>query len=237
MRPELLAAALLALAPAAAQRGIVSGVTAAAGAAGAPVTITVTGTNPCGAVRIDYGDGAAVTHPLTGVPASITHQYERAGTYHIVAEGMGNCDGRVETSVAATAGPVRSPERPAPDPAEARSGEVADRAVVTEWTRSRFRKLDANRDGRIARDEWAAFDPAQFQRVDTNRDGVLSLAEFLGTAGSDPGFDRLDANHDGIISPGEWRAGPAAFRQMDANRDGVVTRPEYEAGQRPSGAR
>ena len=62
--------------------------------------ITASGTNPCGAVRIDYGDGTeAITHPITEVPVTIDYTYTRPGDYRIRAEGMGNCDGNVTTNL------------------------------------------------------------------------------------------------------------------------------------------
>jgi hypothetical protein len=85
-------------------------------AAGGTVTITVSGTNPCGAAHIIYGDGEAVTYAITGLPYTQTHVYANAGAYTITAKGMGNCDGEVTTALTVTA-PAPAPQPPpAPSP-------------------------------------------------------------------------------------------------------------------------
>ncbi|MDQ3211762.1 MAG: hypothetical protein M3Q85_03740 [Acidobacteriota bacterium] len=82
--------------------------------AGGTVAVTVSGTNPCGAAHITYGDGEAVTYAITGLPYTQNHVYARAGTYTITGRGMGNCDGEVTTSVTATAPPSQAPQPPPP---------------------------------------------------------------------------------------------------------------------------
>ena len=69
---------------------------------GATLSVTASGTNPCGAANIDYGDGTAITYALTGLPTTQTHVYQRPGTYSIVARGMGNCDGQATAKVEVT---------------------------------------------------------------------------------------------------------------------------------------
>lgn len=100
---ELVATAALA--------GTVTGVTVEprAPVVGNPVTVSVTGTNPCGAVFIDYGDGTAITYPITGLPVSKAHPFAQGGRYTITAKGMGNCDGEVTTAVE-----VKGPPPPPP---------------------------------------------------------------------------------------------------------------------------
>jgi PKD repeat protein len=66
---------------------------------GTSVSVTVTGTNPCGAAHIIYGDGAAITYPITGLPTTQTHIYDAPGNYTITARGMGNCDGEATTTL------------------------------------------------------------------------------------------------------------------------------------------
>jgi hypothetical protein len=85
-------------------------------AAGGTVTITVSGTNPCGAAHIIYGDGEAVTYAITGLPYAQSHVYSKAGTYTITAKGMGNCDGEVTTTVTVTAPAPSPPQAPPPQP-------------------------------------------------------------------------------------------------------------------------
>ena len=105
MRSGILAMAAMLMmslsAPSADQRGVVSGVSVPKTPvqAGVPVEIAIAGTNPCGAVRVDPGDGTErITHAITQVPTSVRHVYQKAGRFEVRAEGMGNCDG-----VAATA--------------------------------------------------------------------------------------------------------------------------------------
>lgn len=97
--------------------GTVNGVQASAAsvAVGTALTVTVYGTNPCGAAHINYGDGTAITYAITGLPVTQSHTYDKPGTYAIVARGMGNCDGEAATRVQVT-GPAPAP---APAPAAA----------------------------------------------------------------------------------------------------------------------
>lgn len=160
MRVESLALAVLLVLPSAEQRGVVSGVSVANSPveAGGPVAITVTGTNPCGAVRLDYGDGTErITHAITEIPTTIRYVYKQPGRYEIRAEGMGNCDGVASTSIQVTA------ER---------------RPLAKEDARQqmRFREMDDNRDGVITLAEWRGSARA-FRSHDSNRDGILSGEE------------------------------------------------------------
>jgi Ca2+-binding EF-hand superfamily protein len=107
--------------------------------------------------------------------------------------------------------------------------------------RMRFRGMDLNNDGRIARDEWRGSDQS-FRVHDWNRDGVLSGAEVspggrqpeaaleerdFGNTWSEQDFTALDRNRDGRISSAEWYFDAESFRRADRNRDGVLTRAEY----------
>src|SRR5262245_34739479 len=103
----------------AASAGTVTGVQAsvASVAVGAGFTVTVSGTNPCGAAFINYGDGTAITYAITGLPTTQSHKYEKPGTYAIVARGMGNCDGEATTRIHVT-GEAPPPPPPPPPTAE-----------------------------------------------------------------------------------------------------------------------
>ena len=93
-------------------RGTVTGVAAAkSGRAGQQIAVDVTGTNPCGAVNIDYGDGTAITYATETLPITKGHTYEYGGTYTITATGMGNCD-RTATTKIRISGPARPPSPP-----------------------------------------------------------------------------------------------------------------------------
>ena len=53
-----------------------------------------------------------------------------------------------------------------------------------DWTRSRHRILDRNRDGRVTAAEWP-YSRELFRRIDRNRNGSLSEREFLGETDDD----------------------------------------------------
>ena len=102
MHTKIATAIVLSLAFAPQQRGWVSSVTGAADATGT-VQLTVRGTNPCGAVNLDYGDGStATTHAITQLPVTLSHDYNRVGEYTVRARGQGNCDGDVFTRINVT---------------------------------------------------------------------------------------------------------------------------------------
>ena len=84
----------------------------------------------------------------------------------------------------------------------------------------RFKRLDANGDGKLTQDELFARTPAignsvlptdrqaqrqstYFQLLDTDKDGVVTLAEFMAQA--DRNFARCDINKDGRIDTAEYR--------------------------------
>jgi hypothetical protein len=103
-----------------ASAGTVNGVKAAAPsiAVGAALSVTVSGTNPCGAAHINYGDGTAITYAITGLPTTQTHAFQNPGSYTIVARGMGNCDGEATTRVEVTGQAAPPPAPPPPSASE-----------------------------------------------------------------------------------------------------------------------
>ena len=66
---------------------------------GQTATVTVTGSASCGAVQINYGDGAVITYPLSGLPTSQSHVYGAGGTKVVTATGQGNCSGQASTTI------------------------------------------------------------------------------------------------------------------------------------------
>jgi hypothetical protein len=130
--------------------------------AGVPVDITITGTNPCDAVRVDPGDGTErVTHPIAQVPTAVKYVYRKSGRFDVRAEGMGNCDGVATTVILVNPAPATAaaaaPRPDAPPP-------------------SRILDMDTDHDGVVTRAEWRGTDQ-DFRNHDTNGDGVLSGAE------------------------------------------------------------
>ena len=237
MHTKIATAIVLSLAFAPQQRGWVSSVTAAAGNSAGTYQVSVRGNNPCGAVSLDFGDGTtAVTHAITQVPVTITHEYTRVGEYTIRARGMGNCDGDVFTKVNVTR--VRSSIfNRNQDQNENRFAEMDQNGdgIITraEWrgTAQAFNLADWNNDGRLSGDEVraAGTPPSRFAEMDRNGDGIITRAEWRGTAQA---FNLADWNNDGRLSGDEVRVGTdrnehTRFAGMDQNGDGVITRNEW----------
>jgi EF-hand domain pair len=97
---------------------------------------------------------------------------------------------------------------------------VVDRGEWKAGQEARFKRLDANNDGKLTQDELFARTPAvgnsvlpsdrqverqsaYFQRLDTNKDGVVTLEEFMAQA--DRNFARCDVNKDGRTDTAECR--------------------------------
>ena len=164
MRAEMWGLAVVLTLPGSVELGLVNkvSVSRATVQSGTPVEITVSGRNPCGAVRLDYGDGSErITHAIEGIPTTIRYVYRQPGRYEIRAEGMGNCEGTAATSVRVTPAPTvlpgRDREEPAPEPRP----------------RIRFQEMDENGDGVVTRAEWRG-NRRSFRVHDRNSDGILS---------------------------------------------------------------
>jgi Ca2+-binding EF-hand superfamily protein len=97
---------------------------------------------------------------------------------------------------------------------------VVDRAEWKTGQEARFKRLEADNDGRLTQDELFARTPAvgnsvlpsdrqverqsaYFQRLDANKDGGVTLEEFMVQA--DRNFARCDVNNDGRTDTGECR--------------------------------
>src|SRR6478735_1585526 len=156
MRPEIWAVTALLIVPMTGQqRGVVNGVAVPKTPvqAGLPVDITISGRNPCGAVRVDPGDGTErITHPITEVPTTVRYVYRKAGRFEVRAEGMGNCDGVATTTIQVT---------PAPAPPPSAASQPAGPPP------SRIRDMDTDHDGVVTRAEWRGTDQ-EFRNHDTN---------------------------------------------------------------------
>ena len=226
MRPILLSVlATVLIAPAsldAQSRGRLTNVTAVVTPGSNAVEVVLTGRNPCPNVLLDYGNGATETLPIELLPATLRYDYPAAGTYRIVAQGVGDCDGRASDVVTVAAG--RGDLSP------------SDR---------RFAGLDRDGDGVITRSEWRG-NARSFDVHDWNGDGVLSGPEVRTAAGAvDPrdqqlddsavrarmfeDFRALDRNGNGRLTADEWPFARAAFWQADSNRDNTLDLDEFVA--------
>jgi Ca2+-binding EF-hand superfamily protein len=105
-----------------------------------------------------------------------------------------------------------------------------------------FATLDANKDGKITKDELAAAKTARFTAADTNKDGKLSVEEM--TAARDAMIakrkadrmaqmiKRFDKDGDGMISEAEMPTPPNAdkmFDHFDTDKDGAISQAEADA--------
>ena len=125
-----------------------------------------------------------------------------------------------------------------------RAEDAPKTAPAGEGNRPQMPKLDANGDGKVTKEEFAAGAAARakfrFERMDENKDGKVTAEEFKaamermkqfagGNAPKDaPEFAKLDANNDGSLSLDEVVAAGKAmsekrFAEMDKNGDGVLT--------------
>jgi len=104
-------------------------------------------------------------------------------------------------------------------------------------------RLDANKDGKVSKDEAQGPVKENFERFDGNKDGFISEDEIGRPGGGQFNpremFARQDTNKDGKVSKDEAQ-GPIkeAFDRLDANSDGAVSEDEFGrfAGRRPDGA-
>jgi Ca2+-binding EF-hand superfamily protein len=103
-----------------------------------------------------------------------------------------------------------------------------------------FSRDDANKDGRLGRDE-TRMPSAWFEKADVDKDGALTLTELTDArknknaggkhAGAAGKGHRLDVNGDGKVERQELRdAAAAQFTRLDQNKDGSLTGDEFSAG-------
>jgi Ca2+-binding EF-hand superfamily protein len=99
-----------------------------------------------------------------------------------------------------------------------------------------LRRIDADHDGFVTRDEWNRF----FADHDENKDGLLARQElgvqepqerqpFPPDPAIDELFARLDQDKDGMVSQSEWTGSKRQFQRADADRDGRLSREEFRS--------
>lgn len=91
-----------------------------------------------------------------------------------------------------------------------------------------FRRMDANKDGKLSREEWKG--KAQgFERLDSNQDGFVTREELEAVRQQmNKALNKMDANNDGQIARDEWKGKARGFDKLDANSDGVLTTEELK---------
>ncbi|WP_404338822.1 EF-hand domain-containing protein [Sphingomonas sp. MMS12-HWE2-04] len=118
-------------------------------------------------------------------------------------------------------------DRPMGDPmarADTNGDGIVTREEALAEAAQRFARMDANRDGKISKDErpeptgsqGGRFGGRMLERMDTNGDGVITLDEQRAQASQR--FDRLDANHDGKLDKAEIDAARARMGRMSGGR-------------------
>ncbi len=97
-------------------------------------------------------------------------------------------------------------------------------------------RIDGDKDGWISRAEFMQSRMAQFRRLDADGDGAVSNEEWAARrANANPervqrAFERFDRNGDGKISSDEWAAASEQlFARIDRDRDGFLTEDETSA--------
>ena len=217
------------------RRGAVSTVVVNPADVNGTVQFAVRGTNPCGSLEVDFGDGTRVaTYPIRQLPVTIAHDYPKVGTYNAVVRGAGGlCDGSITTRVRV----ARVAAKPWTAPAEPAQQGAAS---------TRFAGMDRNNDGVITRAEWRG-SAQSFSVHDWNRDGRLSGDE-VRTGAAWPAdqsttdatwlrtwtrqqFAALDQNGDGRITRFEWgKLDLEDFVRADRNGDNQLEANEFLLG-------
>ncbi|WP_429591168.1 EF-hand domain-containing protein [Sphingomonas zeicaulis] len=101
-----------------------------------------------------------------------------------------------------------------------------------------FADADANGDGTITREEFAAARARSFDKLDRNGDGIVQKGDFGRLARFKPDaaqrlqrmIDAADANRDGKVTRDEFVAAPSpVFDRADTDGDGVLSKAEADA--------
>lgn len=135
-----------------------------------------------------------------------------------------------------------------PKPLDANRDGLLERseAAVNPALAAQFDRLDRNQDGRLDKSE---LPPARAQTnspkqsLDADKDGRISRNEAAADTRMSSGFARLDLNADGFLDSqdrvlAERQRRDAWFRRVDADGNGAISRAEFDAepGQRTRAA-
>jgi Ca2+-binding EF-hand superfamily protein len=98
-----------------------------------------------------------------------------------------------------------------------------------------FEQADANKDGKVSKDEYNAAIASRFTALDSNRDGAVTEQE-LYQAGLERykqrvamRFKMMDRNSDGKVSADETPRRVPPFAVLDSNNDGSITKDDVRA--------
>jgi Ca2+-binding EF-hand superfamily protein len=101
--------------------------------------------------------------------------------------------------------------------------------------KTKFRQLDANRDGKLTRSEFSGH-PGNFRAMDCDDDRLVTEAEYVDPYKCDESLDpnspegrfqAKDTSNDGVLSRREWVGEDVSFQTVDGNDDGLVSLREY----------
>ncbi len=127
--------------------------------------------------------------------------------------------GVLAAAVVAVGPAVAQTAQPAPAPFARASALIQSRADVAAQVRSLFERLDANRDGFIARAEIDA------RKANRGERRAMRMQRRGGSSGDrlpsrSVVFDRIDANRDGVISRDEFARAPMREEHRVTNNNG-----------------
>jgi Ca2+-binding EF-hand superfamily protein len=106
----------------------------------------------------------------------------------------------------------------------------------------RLKRLDADKDGAISKDEFVSPRAGKFKELDVNHDAAVDGAEIEAPMVERAEFrvkrlmKKLDSNSDSKISRDEFQNGPRErFKARDLNSDGKITEQDLPPGNKTSG--
>ncbi|MBS0525696.1 MAG: EF-hand domain-containing protein [Proteobacteria bacterium] len=115
-------------------------------------------------------------------------------------------------------------------------GPVTDNPRPVRPSNSGVMRYDANKDGFVDRAEWNAGQETRFQQLDADKDGKLTKQELFAQSRStsdralerqEAFFRRMDTDHDGFVSKAEFMVqADKNFARCDLDRDDRINTAE-----------